>query len=68
MQSLKVGDVVQLKSGGPKMTVCKADEENKSYRCCWFNGKKVERADFPLEVLENLDEAEVNNSFERYGY
>ena len=68
MISLKVGDVVQLKSGGPQMTVCKIDEEDNTYSCCWFNGKKVERADFPLETLVTEGETEHCDKIDGYGY
>jgi uncharacterized protein YodC (DUF2158 family) len=34
MSEFKIGDVVQLKSGGPKMTVTKVSAEG--YLCRWF--------------------------------
>ena len=35
----KVGDVVRLNSGGPKMTVCQIDISvyPEEYRCMWFD-------------------------------
>lgn len=37
MQKLKMGDVVKLKSGGPKMTICGIKEEDRSaINCVWF--------------------------------
>lgn len=68
MISLKVGDVVQLKSGGPKMTVSKIDQDDNTYNCCWFNGKKVEWADFPLEALVTEGETEHCDGIDGYGY
>lgn len=68
MISLKVGDVVQLKSGGPVMTVCKIVEDDNTYSCCWFNGKKVESADFPADTLEAVKENESDNCLDAYGY
>jgi uncharacterized protein YodC (DUF2158 family) len=40
----KTGEVVQLKSGGPKMTVLGYDvygmgETEKKYKCTWFDDK-----------------------------
>jgi len=55
MQSaqLKVGDVVQLKSGGPHMTI---DEVRKDgdVRCVWFSGDKPEHAVFKPDVLTKV--------------
>lgn len=50
---LKEGDVVMLKSGGPKMTVetiGQYDYENKAY-CTWFDGNKKVSDLFKLEAL-----------------
>jgi uncharacterized protein YodC (DUF2158 family) len=46
--SFKVSDVVQLKSGGPKMTVFKKSREGVA--CTWFAGAKKETGWFPAEV------------------
>ena len=44
-----VGDSVQLKSGGPMMTVCKCTE---NYVCClWFSGGGLQRADFEKDTI-----------------
>lgn len=51
----KVGDVVQLKSGGPNMTVTKTGDdllENPEYVCKWFGGRKLEHGLFPQDSLE----------------
>jgi len=55
--AFKPGDIVQLKSGGPKMTVQK--EETSSPRadegrcwCKWFAGAKLERGSFHEEELQ----------------
>lgn len=34
---LKVGDVVELMSGGPTMTVDKIEEDGNLVRCIWFD-------------------------------
>lgn len=55
----KAGDVVQLKSGGPLMTVEQVGEKSmtseKAVWCTWFekvgNRRVVQRATFPPETL-----------------
>jgi len=49
-EAFKVGDVVQLKSGGVRMTVERIDGEDIS--CVWFEGKRVERNAFPVGALQ----------------
>ena len=38
-QKLEIGDVVRLKSGGPKMTVAKLKDEHGNVYCVWFAGE-----------------------------
>lgn len=52
LKSVKVGDVVTLKSGGPEMTV-KAIYTDGDHECQWFAGKKLESGFFPLSSLTN---------------
>lgn len=50
-----VGDVVTLKSGGPKMTiVCEAGSPNNKncFWCNWFNGTELVRGIFPASTLQ----------------
>jgi uncharacterized protein YodC (DUF2158 family) len=50
-----VGDIVQLKSGGPEMTVQKAAESPLGdYKCQWFAGKKLEFGFFPHDSLKRV--------------
>ncbi len=51
----KVGDLVQLKSGGPKMTVTKPDYYIGDVGAYWFTGTKKHKADFPPEALLPVD-------------
>lgn len=56
MRSPKVGDVVQLKSGGPKMTVVRvdagADSRQRLIECQWFTSEmRPEKAAFPEDAL-----------------
>lgn len=50
-EELKIGDVVQLKSGGPSMTLEEIDFTGGAL-CAWFEGKKVEKRTFQLTSLE----------------
>jgi uncharacterized protein YodC (DUF2158 family) len=50
-QAFKVGDVVQLNSGGPKMTVANVQTDG-NVRCAWFSPDgKLENAVFPPDGL-----------------
>jgi len=55
MESIKVGMVVQLKSGGPKMTVSKLRQDGK-LDCDWFAGTNIQSEAFISEVLKIVDE------------
>jgi len=61
---IKVGDVVVLNSGGPKMTVAAVDaygfdETTLSANCDWFVADKApwkkENGTFPLTSLKKVD-------------
>lgn len=58
MEAFKTGDIVQLKSGGPKMTVESA--RGREYNCQWFAGNKLERGYFQHDSLKLVTEPEVN--------
>ena len=56
-QEWKIGDVVKLKSGGPKMTVTTVDRArsgNPIVWCMWFDEKGPEKREstFPPDALE----------------
>jgi uncharacterized protein YodC (DUF2158 family) len=56
-QKFKTGDIVQLISGGPKMTVKEYSEslsEDSPDRviCQWFAGSKLEQGHFPEDSLQ----------------
>jgi uncharacterized protein YodC (DUF2158 family) len=57
-EQIKVGDVVQLKSGGPKMTVDKLHEwqGRTEANCDWFEGTKQQSGSFPLTSLNIVTE------------
>ncbi|MCY4329921.1 MAG: DUF2158 domain-containing protein [Endozoicomonadaceae bacterium] len=51
-----IGEIVQLKSGGPPMTVSKAitnldDKFSDDYRCQWFDAKKLNSGVFSGDSL-----------------
>ena len=58
----KIGDQVELISGGPAMTVTRVTnpagqmdafgEGGPSVTCCWFSGGKREEGEFPAAALK----------------
>lgn len=60
METLKIGDVVQLKSGGPKMTIVDytydmGHRDDDKWHCTWFESNKVQEADFHKDALKKVD-------------
>lgn len=55
MAIFKEGDVVKLKSGGPRMTVESHADDGKA-RCVWFVGNKREDSDFNENILKKVEE------------
>jgi uncharacterized protein YodC (DUF2158 family) len=53
-EEIKTGDVVKLKSGGPKMT---ADMHSTTgiWSCKWFVGEDLHYGDFESEALEKVE-------------
>ena len=58
-EAIKAGDVVQLKSGGPKMTVEEIKPWNEIVRvwCNWFDGTNAKADSFPLTSLKPVEES-----------
>ncbi|MBR2572866.1 MAG: DUF2158 domain-containing protein [Loktanella sp.] len=54
--TFKPGDIVQLKSGGPAMTIASLSTNMNGgfsgYQCEWFKGASKERAHFTEETLK----------------
>ena len=48
-EKFKIGDIVQLKSGGPKMTVTQVLE--RVVHTAWFAGSKKESGAFPFDAV-----------------
>lgn len=57
-EQIKAGDTVQLKSGGPVMTVNLVEDWNgiMRARCDWFVGGKNSQDYFPLASLKIVKE------------
>jgi uncharacterized protein YodC (DUF2158 family) len=52
MAKFKVGDIVQLKSGGSKMTCTKIKPLHQGgIECKWFEGNKLKVGYFPPDAL-----------------
>jgi uncharacterized protein YodC (DUF2158 family) len=61
-QEFKPGDVVALKSGGPRMTVSYIPEGSKSAECMWFDEKKErQHSVFNWSTLRLVTEEELND-------
>lgn len=58
--AFKSGDAVQLKSGGPKMTVSGRTGHHKPeyYDCKWFAGSKLNEGEFAEDELQPYQEDE----------
>ncbi len=52
MVTFNVGDVVQIKSSGPAMTITEHDSGKNRYFCNWFSGKNLITSVFPGDALE----------------
>lgn len=50
---IKKGDVVKLKSGGPKMTV--RGTTSGLWICSWFSGEEMKEGMFSAEQLEIIE-------------
>lgn len=63
--NINVGDIVKLKSGGPKMTVEKivhgsSGDTESIAQCCWFVGEEeVKTSKFGLETLMLVQEHQM---------
>jgi uncharacterized protein YodC (DUF2158 family) len=58
----KKGDVVQLKSGGPRMTIDGTVGTDK-FICKWFHDNKVLSETFASDALEIYEELDFGDNF-----
>jgi len=56
VSSLKVGDIVQLKSGGPKMTVTSGLLSSQTHECSWFENTELKHGKFPPDAVVVISE------------
>lgn len=59
MNEIKAGDVVQLKSGRPRMTVSNVGNDihgRLTAWCDWFEGTKNQHGAFPVLSLKHAEE------------
>jgi uncharacterized protein YodC (DUF2158 family) len=61
MEDFAIGDVVQLRSGGPKMTVHGVVSDG-DVVCQWFEGNEVHDENFPNEALKKVEQVGVGGS------
>ncbi len=59
-EKLQIGDLVQIKSGGPRMTVSSPQgiygyDSQESVHCVWFNGSTRLEELFAAEYLEKIE-------------
>lgn len=59
-EKFKLGEIVQLKSGGPAMTVSE-EPVSGSYWCEWFKGASKERALFKVHTLTKYEVPKKND-------
>ena len=54
----QAGDTVQLKSGGPKMTIERigSSADSNAVLCFWFDGQKLQEQWFKPTSLKKFDE------------
>lgn len=57
MKDFNVGDIVKVKSGGPKMTVDQITHKGE-VSCTWFSGSKMQTGYFHPETLQKVEEVD----------
>ena len=61
MEDFDIGNVVQLRSGGPKMTVHGLVSDG-DVICQWFEGNAVHEESFPREALQKAELVKAGGS------
>jgi uncharacterized protein YodC (DUF2158 family) len=58
-EGFSVGDVVVLKSGGPRMTISYVQPDGKNVSAYWFDGNERKSAQFATLTLKRAEDDEV---------
>jgi uncharacterized protein YodC (DUF2158 family) len=61
MEDFEIGDVVQLRSGGPKMTVRSLISDG-AVVCQWFESNEVHEENFPKESLKKVEQIKAGGA------
>jgi len=61
MEDFEIGDVVQLQSGSPKMTVQEVVSDG-DVVCQWFESNEVHKENFPKEALKYVEQIKDGGS------
>ncbi len=54
MGEFNIGDIVQLKSGSPSMTVSRKINDDSDILCVWFDGDDFRDKVFPIQTLKKI--------------
>ena len=60
MEQLQQGDIAELKSGGPKMTILSLDGSSGEAMCVWFEGKNRNEEIFDVGALRKINQRKPN--------
>lgn len=61
-----IGDAVQLKTGGPAMTVQDISLMTGEYQCVWFNGNIKQQSSFDGSILKEWVPPKDEDDLESY--
>lgn len=59
---MKAGDIVVLKSGGPKMVISCVESSYKFATCCWIHEGSYQSANIPTKAIRPWHEPENKES------
>ena len=59
MEQLQTGDIAELKTGGPKMTILSLDGSSGEAICIWFEGKNRNEEIFDVGALRKVHQQKL---------
>jgi len=63
-QKFKPGDIVQLNSGGPEMTVSGYDpKDSLNVTCAWFSGNELKERSFLQDLLSPYEPFDITDIY-----